>query len=96
MSNKDLGENTSRQEADEADLLDNEMEHEAATTPTMEIQENLQNASLGEKEKFESELTTIAPLLDQVRMGIIGFLFSFRTPPPLENTPFTDVLLQNF
>ena len=67
MSNKDLGENTSRQEADEAALLDNEMEHEDATTPTTEIQENLQNTSLGEKEKFKSELTTIAPLLDQVR-----------------------------
>ena len=67
MSNKDLGENTSRQEADEADLLNNEMEHEAATTPTTEIQENLQNASMGEKEKFESELTNIAPLLDQVK-----------------------------
>ena len=67
MSNKDLGENTSRQEADKADLLDNEMEHEVATTPTTEIQENLQNTSLGEKEKFKSELTTIAPLLDQVR-----------------------------
>ena len=67
MSNKDLGENTSRQEADKAALLDNEMEHEDATTPTTEIQENLQNTSLGEKEKFKSELTTIAPLLDQVR-----------------------------
>ena len=67
MSNKDLGENTSRQEADEAALLDNEMEHEDATTPTTEIQENLQNTSLGEKEKLKSELTTITPLLDQVR-----------------------------
>ena len=67
MSNKDLGENTSRQEADEAALLDNEIEHEDATSPTTEIQENLQNTSLGEKEKFKSELTTIAPLLDQVR-----------------------------
>ena len=67
MSNKDLGENTSRQEADEAALLNNKMEHEVATTPTTEIQENLQNTSLGEKEKFKSELTTIAPLLDQVR-----------------------------
>ena len=73
MLTKDLGENTSHQEADEADLLNNEMEHEATTTPTTAIQENLQNASLGEKEKFESELTTISPLPDQVE-GTIWFL----------------------
>ena len=72
MSNtENLNENLSRQDADEA-LLADEMDHEVSTTPTAAAQGSLQNMALGEKEKFEKELTTCSQLLNQVR-GYFGF-----------------------
>ena len=73
MSNpENLNENLFRQDADEAALLGDEMDHEVSTTPTAAAQASLQNMALGEKEKFEKELTTCSQLLDQVR-GYFGF-----------------------
>ena len=67
MSNpENLNENVSRQDADEAAHGD-EMDHEASTTPTAAAQASLQNMALGEKEKYEKELTACSQLLDQVR-----------------------------
>ena len=73
MSNtENLNKNLSRQDADKAALLGDEMDHEVSTTPTVAVQASLQNMALGEKEKFEKELTTCSQLLDQVR-GYFGF-----------------------
>ena len=74
MSNtENLNENLFRQDADEAALLGDEMDNEVSTTPTVVAQASLQNMALGEKEKFEKELTTCSQLLNQVR-GYFVFL----------------------
>ena len=75
MSNnpENLNKNSSRQEADEAALLGDDLDHEVSNpTPTGAAQVSLQNMALGEKEKYEKELTTCSQLLDQVR-GYFGF-----------------------
>ena len=78
MSNSEnLNENLSRQDADEAALLGNEMDHEVSTTPTAAAQASLQNMAQGENEKFEKELTTCSQLLDQVRR-VFWFLIGLR------------------
>ena len=74
MSNtENLNENLTRQDADEAALLSDEMDHEVSnTTPTTVAQASLQSMALGEKEKYDKELATCSQLLDQVR-GYFGF-----------------------
>ena len=72
LNTDNLNKNISRQDASEAALLSDEMDHEVSTTPTAAAQASLQNMALGEKEKFEKELTTCSQLLDQVR-GYFGF-----------------------
>ena len=66
-NNENLTENLSCQDADEAALLSDKMDHEVSTTPTAAAQASLQNMALGEKEKFEKELTACSQLLNQVR-----------------------------
>ena len=74
---ENLNENLSRQDADKAALLSNEMEHEASTTPTEAAQASLQNITLGDKEKYEKELTACSQLLDQVRR-VFWYLIGLR------------------
>ena len=73
MSNPEkLNENLTCQDADEVAFLGDEMDHEVSTTPTTAPQASLQSMALGEKEKYDKELTTCSQLLDQVR-GYFGF-----------------------
>ena len=76
-NNENLTENLSRQDANEVALLSNEMEHEASTTPTEAAQASLQNMALGDKEKYEKELTACSQLLDQVRR-VFWYLIGLR------------------
>ena len=76
-NNENLTENLSRPDANEAALLSNEMEHEVSTTPTEAAQASLQNMALGDKEKYEKELTACSQLLDQVRR-VFWYLIGLR------------------
>ena len=72
MSNPNLSENVSPQDASKAANLVDEMEHEGNTSPTTVAQASLQNLGLGDKEKHKKELAICSQLLDQVR-GYFGF-----------------------